>query len=91
VSVPSSQVGEYEVETNTVCSKTLAFKLQTPVNHPVESVRHSEHGGSLKSRIMILASLLTSNMLTQKGTFANFFVIVSEGHHFEEFNLVFLP
>jgi hypothetical protein len=28
----------------------LAFKLQTPVNHPEESIRQSEHGESLKSR-----------------------------------------
>jgi hypothetical protein len=26
------------------------FNLQTPVNHPEESIRHSEHGESLKSR-----------------------------------------
>jgi hypothetical protein len=32
----------------TQCSKTLAFKLQTPVNHPEESIQHSEHGESLK-------------------------------------------
>jgi hypothetical protein len=25
------------------CSKTLAFKLHTPVNHPEENTRHSEH------------------------------------------------
>jgi hypothetical protein len=31
-------------------SKTLAFKLQTPVNHPEEIIQHSEHGESLKSR-----------------------------------------
>jgi hypothetical protein len=35
----------------TGCSETLAFKLQTPVNHPEESIRHSEHGESLKSSI----------------------------------------
>jgi hypothetical protein len=34
----------------TVFSETLAFKLQTPVNHPEESIQHSEHGESLKSR-----------------------------------------
>jgi hypothetical protein len=33
----------------TECSETLAFKLQTPVNHPEESIQH-EHGESLKSR-----------------------------------------
>jgi hypothetical protein len=36
---------------HTQCSETLAFKLQTPVNHPEESTRHSEHGESLKSRV----------------------------------------
>jgi hypothetical protein len=35
----------------TECSKTLAFKLQTLVNHPEESIQHSEHGKSLKSRV----------------------------------------
>jgi hypothetical protein len=28
----------------------LAYKLQTPVNHPEESKQHSECGESLKSR-----------------------------------------
>jgi hypothetical protein len=37
---------------------------------------------------MILASLLASNMLTQKATYPNFVVSLSEGYHFEEFNLV---
>jgi hypothetical protein len=37
----------------TQCSKTLAFKLRTPVYHPEESIRHSEHGESLKSRLNI--------------------------------------
>jgi hypothetical protein len=31
-------------------SETLEFKLQTPGNSPEESIRHSKHGGSLKSR-----------------------------------------
>jgi hypothetical protein len=26
------------------CSETLAYKLQTPVNHREESIQHSEHG-----------------------------------------------
>jgi hypothetical protein len=34
----------------TECSETLAFKLQTPGNNPEESIRHSEHGESLKSK-----------------------------------------
>jgi hypothetical protein len=35
-------------------SETLAFKLQTPVNHPEESVQQSEHGESLKLRSELL-------------------------------------
>jgi hypothetical protein len=38
----------------TECSETLAFKLQTPGNHPEESIQHSEHGESLKSRMWVL-------------------------------------
>jgi hypothetical protein len=37
----------------TQSSETLAFKLQTPVNHPEESIGHSEHGESLKSRDLL--------------------------------------
>jgi hypothetical protein len=37
-----------------VCSETLAFKLQTLVNYPEESIRHSEHGKSLKSRLVVV-------------------------------------
>jgi len=29
-----------------------AYKIQTPGNHPKESIQHSEHGKSLKSRII---------------------------------------
>jgi hypothetical protein len=36
----------------TECSETLALKLQTPVNRPAESTRHSEQSESLKSGIM---------------------------------------
>jgi hypothetical protein len=31
-------------------SETSAYKTQTPGNHPEESIQHSEHGESLKSR-----------------------------------------
>jgi len=34
----------------TECSETSAYKFQTPGNHPTESVQHSVHGESLKSR-----------------------------------------
>ena len=35
----------------TVCSEMSAYKLQTPGNYPKESIKHTEHGESLKSRI----------------------------------------
>jgi hypothetical protein len=34
------------------CSGTLIFKPQMPGNNPEESIQHSEHGESLKSRII---------------------------------------
>ena len=34
----------------TECSETSAYKIQTPGNYPEESIQHSEHGDSLKSR-----------------------------------------
>jgi hypothetical protein len=34
----------------TECSKTLAYKIQTPGNFPEESIQHSAHGESLKLR-----------------------------------------
>jgi hypothetical protein len=33
------------------CSKTSAYKIQTPGNHPEENIQHTEHGESLKSKI----------------------------------------
>jgi hypothetical protein len=35
----------------TECSETRACKIQTPGNYPEESIQHSEHGESVKSRI----------------------------------------
>ena len=35
----------------TECSETSAYKLQTLGNYPKESIQHTEHGESLKSRI----------------------------------------
>ena len=37
----------------TECSETWTYKLQTPGNYPEESIQHTEHGESLKSRIII--------------------------------------
>jgi len=34
----------------TECSETPAYKIQTPGNYPEESIQHTEHGESLKSR-----------------------------------------
>jgi len=42
----------------TECSETSAHKIQTPENHPEESIQHSEHGESLKSRIIEFARRL---------------------------------
>ena len=38
----------------TKCSETSAYKIQAPGNYPEESIQHSEHGESLKSRILYL-------------------------------------
>jgi len=36
----------------TECSETSAYKLQMPRNYPKESIQHTEHGESLKSRMI---------------------------------------
>jgi hypothetical protein len=48
--IGSEPVGRRE-EDETECSETSAYKIQTPGNYPEESIQHSEHGESLKSRI----------------------------------------
>ena len=35
-------------------SEISAYKIQTPGNYPEESIQHSEHGKSLKCRILHL-------------------------------------
>jgi hypothetical protein len=40
-------------EDGTECSETSAYNIQTSGNYPGESIQHSEHGESLKSRIVI--------------------------------------
>jgi len=37
----------------TQCSETLVYKIQMSGNHPKERIQHSEHGKSLKSRIIL--------------------------------------
>jgi len=39
-------------EDGTEYSETSEYKIQTPRNYPEESIQHSEHGESLKSRIV---------------------------------------
>ena len=51
ISYPSSFYSHLPAyEDGTVCSETSAYKLQTPGNYPKESIQHTEHGESLKSR-----------------------------------------
>jgi hypothetical protein len=38
----------------TECSETSAYKIQAPGNYPEENIQHTEHGESLKSRIVLL-------------------------------------
>jgi hypothetical protein len=33
------------------CSETLQYKIQMPGNYPEESIQHSKHSKTLKSRI----------------------------------------
>jgi hypothetical protein len=42
--LPAYEDGTYRV------FETSAYKIQTPGNYPEESIKHSEHGESLKSR-----------------------------------------
>jgi len=44
------------------CSETSAYKIQTPGNHPEESIQHAEHGESLKSRISTVFQLRIMNI-----------------------------
>ena len=47
-------------------SKTSGYKIQTPLTYTDESIQHSEHGGSLKSRII---SLYCKIIIQRKDTF----------------------
>jgi len=41
----------------TECSETSAYKIQTPGNYPKESIQMTEHGESLKLRILIIFNI----------------------------------
>jgi hypothetical protein len=40
---------------NIVCSETSEYNIQTPGNYREENIQHTEHGDSLKSRILLVA------------------------------------
>jgi len=44
-------------EDGTECSETSEYNIQTPEYYPEESTQHSEHGESLKSRILYTVSI----------------------------------
>ena len=57
----------------TECSETSEYKIQTPGNYPEESIQHSEHGESSKSRIFYVIKLcwtinLHNLLITEKPT-----------------------
>jgi len=39
-------------------SETSAYKIHTSGNYPEESIQHSEHGESLKSRTLAIVTIL---------------------------------
>jgi len=50
----------------TECSKTSAYKIQTPGNYPDENIKHSEHDESLKSRTFNLVPWGQDTYITSK-------------------------
>ena len=49
-------------EDGTVCSETSAYKLQKPGYYPKESIKHTEHGESLKSGKFIICITTEMNV-----------------------------
>jgi heme/copper-type cytochrome/quinol oxidase subunit 4 len=43
-----------------VCSETMASKLQTPANHPEESIQRSEHSEKFEIKKYLVSYLLSS-------------------------------
>ena len=44
------------------CSETSAYKIQKPGNCPEETIQHTEHGESLKSRVIIIIIIILNTM-----------------------------
>ena len=42
----------------TECCETLAYEIQTSGNYPEESIQHSEHGESVKSRTYTMMMII---------------------------------
>jgi hypothetical protein len=53
-------------EDGTECSETMAYKIQTSGKYPEESIQHSEHGKSLKSRTLNI--VYSNNPQVKNGT-----------------------
>jgi hypothetical protein len=68
----SSYLPTYENGTDTYppmkmeqCSETLAYKIQTPDNHPEGSMQHSEHGESLNQEKINFLIIVTAHFPTK--------------------------
>jgi len=53
-------------EDGTECSETLAYRIQTPGKYPEESIQHSKHDESLKSRTINI--VYSNNPQVRNGT-----------------------
>ena len=58
----------------TVYSETSAYKIQTPANYQEESIQHSKHGESLKSRIFFVIFCVSGSELIQGVPAANWHI-----------------
>ena len=70
----------------TECSETSAYKTQTPGNYPEESVQHSEHGESLKSRLIQYCFYYVSAAILSFKTLINllkFIEVLRKHNHIE--------
>jgi hypothetical protein len=49
------------------CFETSVYKIQMPGNHPEENIQHTEHGESLKSKVLL--EVCYSVLLNVNGSF----------------------
>jgi len=62
----------------TECSETSAYKIQTPGYHPKESIQHSQHGESLKSRSLFPLCQSTAALPLEKYVLKNQFKVMTQ-------------